>query len=244
MKLELLALNFGESLSLTPLFLELDRELEIRQKGVFWQLERDIFRKRLRSLARRVAERQLSALGTGGTSFDIDVPLMRIINSGSYTWPDAVFTPFPALTDADGDTDTPDDGAQTINAEARDALSVIRCGGADKQFRITFSNANLERKTIDVDLEIYDRGALTGKTAHSSALSFTLDFFNFPMIDNTKLTGNTRFALILTQFDLENIEVDNVKVTGICFPGSYASERDKPFLTEVLDSLKQENQGQ
>ena len=64
---------------------------------------------------------------------------------------------------------------------------------------------------------------------------FTLDYFNFPLIDNTRLSHNHRFALILENFDEESIDVK-----GVLFPGLYASRRDKPFLNEAIQQLKDE----
>ncbi len=54
------------------------------------------------------------------------------------------------------------------------------------------------------------------------------------MVDNTRLSKNQRFALIIEDFN-EN----TIKVAGICFRGLHASQRDKPFLDEVIDQLKE-----
>lgn len=56
------------------------------------------------------------------------------------------------------------------------------------------------------------------------------------MIDNTRLTGDQRFALVLKKFNKKEILIE-----GICFPGSYASYRDKPFLNDVVEQLRLSN---
>ena len=68
-------------------------------------------------------------------------------------------------------------------------------------------------------------------------MTFTLDFFNFPMIDNTRLSDNHRFALVLEQFDEKKLIID-----GALFPGLYSSHRDKPFLNEAIDELRKESE--
>jgi hypothetical protein len=70
-------------------------------------------------------------------------------------------------------------------------------------------------------------------------LEFTLDFFNFPLIDNTRLSHNQRFTLILEKFDLNTISL-----TAMVFPGLYASQRDKPFLNEAIQELSDQRDAQ
>ena len=75
LKLEMLALNFGDSLSIGPLFSELSTDIEqvlLANSGVIddWETVADPYQKRLRSLAKRVASRQMSTISAGSDSPD------------------------------------------------------------------------------------------------------------------------------------------------------------------------------
>ena len=69
---------------------------------------------------------------------------------------------------------------------------------------------------------------------------FGLDFFNFPMLDNTRLPNNYRLALVLSNLDSV---VNGAVVTGgaklkvVIFPEAYASLKDRTFFQDVLDQL-------
>ena len=62
--------------------------------------------------------------------------------------------------------------------------------------------------------------------------SFTVSFFDFPMIDNLRIANGQRCALVLTNFSEQAAEV-----TAVLFPGSYASLKEKPYYNEVIQSV-------
>ena len=79
LRLELLALNFGDSLSLSPLFTELHRDLKLlknEENNSLFHTEKGELRKRLYALARRVANTQVSSLDKHGISKTIRIPLV------------------------------------------------------------------------------------------------------------------------------------------------------------------------
>jgi hypothetical protein len=39
---------------------------------------------------------------------------------------------------------------------------------------------------------------------------------------------------------MERFEKDHIAVVGVCFPGTHASQRDKPYLNEVIEQLHDE----
>lgn len=55
------------------------------------------------------------------------------------------------------------------------------------------------------------------------------------MIDNVRLSGDQRFALVMEDFDLDN---ETVKLVAVCFPGTYSSQRDQPLLADVIHQLR------
>jgi hypothetical protein len=62
--------------------------------------------------------------------------------------------------------------------------------------------------------------------------NFQVGLFDFPMIDNTRLSGSERSAVSLTALN-PNV----VSVTLSYFPASRASLKDKPFYDEVIRDL-------
>ena len=66
--------------------------------------------------------------------------------------------------------------------------------------------------------------------------TFSVGYFDFPMIDNTRLTGGQRCAVVLN-----NISDQSADITLVLFPGSYASLKEKPYYNEVIESVLDAN---
>jgi hypothetical protein len=64
-----------------------------------------------------------------------------------------------------------------------------------------------------------------------------VSYFDFPMIDNTRLTGGDRCAIVLNGFSGYSADI-----TVVLFPGAYASLKEKPYYSEVIESVRQENE--
>ena len=62
--------------------------------------------------------------------------------------------------------------------------------------------------------------------------TFSVGFFDFPMIDNTRLSHDQRCAIVLKEFDSSTVDI-----ALVYFPGSYASLKDKPYYQDVVDNL-------
>lgn len=202
LKLEILALNFGEALSLSPLFVELDKNIRDAVYDTdFARLDKADDRKRLESLAKRVSQQQLAALSTGGRTWDFAIPIDQVIDDHFYDWP--------------WDEDESDYYEVSLENVGRD-------------YRFSFSGVDKDYHSVKVELEIQTEGEIT-----SIEQKFSLNFFNFPMVDNTRLSRDQRFALIMTKFEDKYIHF-----SAISFPGKYSSQRDKPFLDDVIHRLQ------
>jgi hypothetical protein len=64
---------------------------------------------------------------------------------------------------------------------------------------------------------------------------FTLGFFDFPMLDNIRLSQGLRCAIVLQGFDVQQGMAD---LTLVIFPGSRAGLKEKPYYDEILSSLR------
>jgi hypothetical protein len=77
-----------------------------------------------------------------------------------------------------------------------------------------------------------DRPDLTDTRA-----TFDVSYFDFPMIDNTRLSNGLRCAVALSNFS-----PDGADLTAVCFPGEYASLKDRPYYDEVIQKLREATQ--
>ena len=228
LKLEMLALNFGDSLSLGPLFSELSRDIEDKASAnkadPHWKLTAAPYQKRLRSLARRVASAQIASISQRGVIVSVDIPLSTLETGDSladpedwlYNWPDD-------LGELQGDTTN---------------INLLKLDG--KTYRVTMHVRGMDKlhKSLEAGLTIDSLDTVNPETAHTE-MDFNLDYFNFPLIDNTRLPNNHRFALVL-----ENFGEKQIKLKGILFSGMYASQRDKPFLNEAIQQLNKQQDKQ
>ena len=67
--------------------------------------------------------------------------------------------------------------------------------------------------------------------------TFNVGYFDFPVIDNTRLSNGLRCAVTLTNFSA-GVAAD---LTTVCFPGEYASLKDRPYYDEVIQKLREAN---
>jgi hypothetical protein len=92
--------------------------------------------------------------------------------------------------------------------------------------------ADLDQQQLSVRMRVNsagDRAALPDSRAN-----FTVGFYDFPVIDNTRLANDTRCAVTLANFS--TIAAD---LTTVCFPGEFASLKDRPYYDEVIQQLRE-----
>jgi hypothetical protein len=70
-------------------------------------------------------------------------------------------------------------------------------------------------------------------------VEFRVGFYDFPMIDNTRLSHDQRCAVVL-----QNLEENRAEVTLVYFPGFRASLKEKPFYEDVINKLQTRPQSQ
>lgn len=66
--------------------------------------------------------------------------------------------------------------------------------------------------------------------------SFSVSYFDFPMIDNTRLLAGQRCSVVLNSFSDQSADI-----TLVLFPGTYASLKEKPYYNEVIESVLSAN---
>jgi hypothetical protein len=107
--------------------------------------------------------------------------------------------------------------------------------GISRQFSLFVLSIDRKNHQINVRLEIQSPND-GSKEIETSAVEFSVGYFDFPMIDNIRLTHDQRVAVVLN-----TIEDSAADITLACFPGSYASLKDKASLEEIIQNLMRTN---
>ena len=97
-----------------------------------------------------------------------------------------------------------------------------------RHFVVTSLGADTVKKEIKIRLEI------TRPTDPEDEVEaeFWVGFFDFPMIDNTRLTDDQRCSIVLNRFG-----GTWAHLSVVFFPGSHASLKEKPYYQEVVKQL-------
>lgn len=109
----------------------------------------------------------------------------------------------------------------------------LTLNGIERYFKVIIQGVNPRKKEIKIRLEIIRlKNGKEDPSEEPISADFWLGFFDFPMVDNTRLSDDQRCAIILTQF-----EEPLTKFTLVYFPGSRASMKEKPYYEEVVKKL-------
>jgi hypothetical protein len=108
--------------------------------------------------------------------------------------------------------------------------------GISRNFKLEVLDA--DTKSEGLQLRVTVRTGQGGRVETTST-EFWLDYFDFPMIDNTRLPHDQRFAVVLNNFDAAGGSAD---ITLAFFPGKYTGLREKPYYDEVLTKLLAESE--
>ncbi|MFB3922143.1 MAG: hypothetical protein ACE145_10505 [Terriglobia bacterium] len=101
--------------------------------------------------------------------------------------------------------------------------------GTDREFMLSVLEIDPRRKELTMEL-----GVRTPKESPIvRRLTFHVGYFDFPMIDNTRLSRDQRCAVVLDQLGDSSAEL-----TLVLFPGSYASLKERVSYDEVVEKLR------
>jgi len=107
--------------------------------------------------------------------------------------------------------------------------------GIRRYFALFVQEADLAHRELKVRMEIKTPEDTIGNV-QTNSVEFWVGYFDFPVIDNTRLGHDQRCAVILNAF-----ESGSADVTLVYFPGSYASLKEKPYYQEVVQNLMKSN---
>ena len=209
---ELLALNFHEHFEFKPLLEFVDENLKS-----------DEDRRSLRSIARRVTERQVASLLNGGGKEDRTRVYQLAFIRKHYDRENAPVDIRDYLK---------------ANEDAREFGDYIECPSPDGKWTLLVTIEKLveDKKQSLPKMYVIIRSNLTGKDREEIkdiVKDFTLTYFDFPVTDNSLLADGNRFSLVL-----DDIDEEQVKLKLIWFPKNYFTARERPVnYNMVLENL-------
>ncbi len=228
LSLELLAYNFHESLDIAPLFKDVARRIPVEATPTGQDL-----RGRLESVALQVIEHQLTALSDVGSVERGNALPDKIKDLQAHIMFGARAIPDPNVRPGEGPSRV------CLSLEALDGSRHYR------QFVLELIGDN--QPAHEVQVRLYVSRLLSEEQCRQATLdlegrreidtNFVVGLFDFPMIDNTRLSGSERCAVSLTALN-PNV----VSLTLSYFPASRASLKDKPYYDEVMRDLVRERQ--
>jgi hypothetical protein len=101
-------------------------------------------------------------------------------------------------------------------------------------FAIDVLGVDRTNREIQIGLSIETPDPELGR--QTKMATFSVSYFDFPMIDNTRLVGGQRCSVVWN-----SISEQSADITLVLFPGTYASLKEKPYYNEVIESVLKAN---
>ena len=212
--LELLAYNFHEVIDLGPLF----KHVETIVRPVRPESLRNEYNKRLERAAAEVTDKQLAALKDASAIFYDDVFFDEVEEH-----PEGVHL-FRRYEESQSDTGI---------------ISLAETPDAKTYAQVYVLGIDEKRKEVRVRLWVYQ--ILSGAAAAAKGpaplteidIIFKVGFYDFPMIDNTRLANGRRITVVMRSW-----EPGRAEIALAYFPGSRASLKEKPYYDELIQQLR------
>lgn len=106
--------------------------------------------------------------------------------------------------------------------------------GVETTFSMDILGVDRVNREIRIGLNIETPDPELGRQTRMAA--FSVSYFDFPMIDNSRLLASQRCAVVLNAFSEQSADI-----TLVLFPGAYASLKEKPYYNEVIESVLNAN---
>jgi hypothetical protein len=112
--------------------------------------------------------------------------------------------------------------------------ATLTLDGVPTTFAIDVLDVDRANREIRLGLNIETPDPEQGR--QTKVATFSVSYFDFPMIDNTRLVGGQRCSVVLN-----SISDESADITLVLFPGTYASLKEKPYYNEVIESVLKAN---
>jgi len=206
---ELLALNFHEHFEFKPLLQHVyDRARADSDENMI-----EPIRESLRSIARRVKERQIASLFAEGHAADRPALVWSI-----------------RLDSSKPDTDDP---GSKIYRRGLGPNHLLQIGSPDGSHTVYLwtGNPDWREDTIRVYIRV-----LEGNQPEMKG-EFVLTPFDFPLTDNTRLDDGNRFAVVVANGSRQRSDQREFKLDFVWFPKGYSTPHERPLNFRELQQL-------
>jgi hypothetical protein len=105
----------------------------------------------------------------------------------------------------------------------------LKLDNTEREFMVSVLDVDRQRREIRMELGV----RTSGESATMQRRTFHVGYYDFPMIDNTRLSRDQRAAVVVNQFGEAGADL-----TLVYFPGSYASLKEKISYDEVVEKLR------
>jgi hypothetical protein len=208
LRLELLATNFHDSLNLKPLFLHLDRLLTLPPRE-------DGAGEAQTSEQPPSDETQKKRERLEKMAREVARKQTIVLEAVGMTW------------DAD----------LWADPEADPPRKKVPLDGVEREFQLELVNIDPRTREVEIRVSIFTHDESEQENKGIAMAQFTVGFFDFPMIDNLRLSRDQRLAVVLKGLIAdEKPAVANLQM--LYFPGRYACLREKPYFQDVIENLR------
>lgn len=204
LKLEILAYNFNESLDLGPLFQDVYRRVGTNPS--------DPNHERLTRVAADVVAKQVEAL-----TFEVGITK------------DAPVIDFEELKA------NPAGISNVINTIEHLRYSTLDSAGhQDRRFKLDVFGRDEKRRELILHLVISPPGQTGPEVEPEVDVRFSVGYFDFPAINNTRLSNGERCAIVV-----RNMDESSAKISLVYFPANRAGLKDRMYVEEILNQMSQ-----
>ena len=112
--------------------------------------------------------------------------------------------------------------------------ATLTLDGVPTTFAIDVLGIDQANNEIRISLNIETPDPEQGR--QTKVATFGVSYFDFPMIDNTRLLNGQRCSVVLN-----SISDQSADITLVLFPGTSASLKEKPYYNEVIESVLNAN---
>src|SRR5215813_11121243 len=109
----------------------------------------------------------------------------------------------------------------------------LNLNNTEREFMLSVLEYDPERRELTMELGV----RTPQESSNVQRRTFHVGYYDFPMIDNTRLSSDQRAAVVLNQMNEGGADL-----TLVYFPGSYASLKEKVSYDEVVEQLRQMGQ--
>ena len=247
LQLELLTYNFHESLNLMPLFEYLNR---CNNDGERDPALRQAYKYRLIKMSKATISKQISTLEAVAkpVTLTYEDTLFTYKNKKEYKTDSEFRARIDELYEQNS---TALNGSEPFCTYADSVFNGKTYDSIQQVIRIKILDYDTNDATVKVRLTI--QTIYPGKSTISELprqTEFLVNYFEFPMIDNTRLKNDMRLAVVLNSIVSENRfnnagqpagKSNRIELKVIYFPGSRSSLKEKPYFDDIVSKLLLKN---